>query len=174
MKRVVIKQDKIIIPFWNNSDRKYSFLDHPPFGVENNTSTGAIRPATARHCRKMPSVRHVGRTPQALSGGNVCLGFNSTRRWAAWSLRRASRRFRSSSSSTCWPSGRPRAMSRLRRASSCLLYTSDKDRLDAGTDLEMFLRIIVHTHRYHNHSNARFPQHVKLQGNVHGLSLIHI
>ena len=44
----------------------------------------------------------------------------------------------------------------------------DKDRLDAGTDLEMFLRIIVHTHRYHNHSNARFPQHVKLQGNVHG------
>ena len=56
----------------------------------------------------MPSIRHVGRTPQALSGGNVCLGFNSMRRWAAWSLRRASRRFRSSSSSTCWPSGRPR------------------------------------------------------------------
>ena len=43
----------------------------------------------------------MGARSVSLTGGTYAVGFNSTRRWAAWSLRHASRRFRSSSFFTC-------------------------------------------------------------------------
>ena len=43
-----------------------------------------------------------------------------------------------------------------------------KDGLEAGANVEMFLRVVVHAYRYYGHRNACFLQHIERQGDVYG------